>query len=107
MPERNLNFCPYCGRKLPKSKNYKAYYCCFCGKKFQRRLEFLMKKVQCIICHKIVDPNRHITIRCSYCGGMYHSTCVSSWLLKYNACPMCQNVFLFPNEIIPIGKKKK
>ncbi len=63
-----------------------------------------MKKAQCIICHKIVDPNRHKSIRCSYCGGLYHYKCVSSWLQKYNACPMCQNVFLYPNKIIPVRK---
>ncbi|MFX1554074.1 MAG: RING finger domain-containing protein, partial [Promethearchaeota archaeon] len=62
------------------------------------------KKVQCIICHKMVDPNRHEIISCSYCGSMYHSTCVSSWLLKYNACPMCQNVFVFPHKTMPIEK---
>ncbi|MFX1502694.1 MAG: hypothetical protein ACFFDH_17165 [Promethearchaeota archaeon] len=102
MPEKVYNFCPYCGRKLPKSENYKSFYCCFCGKKFQFKQENSMKKVQCIICHRIVDPLRHKNIRCSYCGSMYHSRCVSPWLLKYNACPMCQNVFLFPSKIVPI-----
>ncbi|MFX1550261.1 MAG: RING finger domain-containing protein [Promethearchaeota archaeon] len=102
MSEKTYNYCPYCGRKLPKSTNYKSYYCCFCGKKFQINSENLFKKVQCTICHNIIDPNRYLTIKCPYCGSMYHSTCVSSWLLKYNACPMCQNVFLFPNKTIPI-----
>ncbi|MFX0021966.1 MAG: hypothetical protein ACFE9S_06540 [Candidatus Hermodarchaeota archaeon] len=104
MSEKIYNFCPYCGRKLPKSKDYKAVYCCYCGKKLQVKRDNLMKNVQCIICHRIVDPNRHKNIKCPYCGSMYHLTCVSSWLLKYNACPMCQNVFLFPNKIIPIRK---
>ncbi|MFX0004080.1 MAG: DUF1272 domain-containing protein [Candidatus Hodarchaeota archaeon] len=104
MSEKKYNFCPYCGRKLPKSTNYKIYYCCFCGKKFQLKHENLIMRAQCTICHKIVDPSKHNTIICSYCGSIYHSTCVTSWLVKYNACPMCQNVFLFPNKIIPLSK---
>jgi hypothetical protein len=102
---KRLNFCPYCGRRLPESNKNKTNYCCFCGKKFQYKKDDLVKKVQCIVCHKFVDQNMHKTISCSYCGSMYHSTCVSSWLLKYNACPLCQNVFIFPNKIIPLKKQ--
>ena len=105
LTEKSINFCPYCGKKIPKSYNYKTFYCCFCGKKFRYNEEDVAKKVQCIICHRIVDPNRHKNIRCPYCGSMYHLTCVSSWLLRYNACPMCQNAFLYPNKIIPIRKE--
>ncbi|MFX0142229.1 MAG: RING finger domain-containing protein [Candidatus Hodarchaeota archaeon] len=105
MSERNYNFCPYCGKKLPQFIRYETNFCGFCGRRLKKNKENLIKKVQCIICHKPVDPNRHNTIKCSYCGSMYHSICVSSWLLKYNACPMCQNVFLFPNKIIPISKE--
>ena len=105
LSEKNYNYCPNCGRKLPKSNNNKLNYCQFCGKKLKTSKEILNRKVQCTICHKMVDPYRHKTIGCSYCGSLYHSTCVSPWLLKYNACPMCQNVFLFPSKIIPIKKE--
>ncbi|MFX1387005.1 MAG: hypothetical protein ACFE9M_07305, partial [Promethearchaeota archaeon] len=85
MNEKNFNFCPYCGKRLPKFNNYKTNYCCYCGKKLKKDTEKLIGQVQCTICHRIIDPNRNLTIICSYCGSVYHSTCVYSWLLKYNA----------------------
>ena len=103
MLERNYNYCPWCGKRLiPKPNKNMINYCCFCGKKLRNNTEKLMREVKCTICHKNVFPRRHKSIKCSYCGSIYHATCVSSWLLKYNACPMCQNVFLFPNKVLPI-----
>ena len=104
MPERKLNFCPYCGKRLPKSNKEKMNFCCYCGKKLKQYKEKFTKRVQCTICHEITDPSKHLTIKCSYCGSIYHSTCVSTWLQKYNACPMCQNIFLFPNKVLPLRK---
>ena len=104
MPERKHNFCPYCGNRLPNFNMHKTNYCSFCGRKLKSEKEKSIKKVQCTICHKIIDPNRQRTICCSFCGSKYHTTCVTSWLLKYNACPMCQNVFVFPNKTIALGK---
>ena len=51
----------------------------------------------CTICHKDISLKRSTIIKCSYCDSQYHSTCITSWLLKYNSCPMCLNVFLIPN----------
>ncbi|UCC20097.1 MAG: hypothetical protein JSV62_02110 [Promethearchaeota archaeon] len=102
--EKIYNFCPYCGRKLPKSNKYKINYCCFCGKKVKNSQSNLIREIQCVICHKNIGPNLQKTITCSYCGSRYHSTCVSSWLFKYNACPLCQNVFIFPNNILTSKK---
>ncbi|MFX1419931.1 MAG: hypothetical protein ACFE9N_13515 [Promethearchaeota archaeon] len=104
MSENNYNFCPYCGKKIPKSNKDKVNFCCFCGKKLKNFHVNLMHKIHCTICHNIINPNIHEIITCSYCGSMYHSTCVSSWLFKYNACPLCQNVFIFPNKTLALKK---
>ncbi|NVM34245.1 MAG: hypothetical protein HWN81_01535 [Candidatus Lokiarchaeota archaeon] len=104
MSNKKFNFCPFCGNRLHKFDKNKTNFCCYCGKRLKIEKEKLKQKVQCTICYNIVDPNRHRTINCSFCGSKYHTTCVASWLLKYNACPMCQNVFLFPNKTIPLGK---
>lgn len=104
LSERIYNFCPKCGKKISKINVDKTNFCCFCGKKLKDKKTKLIRNVQCTICHKIVDLNRHKTIKCSYCGSIFHTTCVSSWLLKYNACPMCQNVFIFPNKTTPLVK---
>ena len=92
MPKKKFNFCPLCGNKLPRLHVNKANFCCYCGNKLERKR--LIKA--CIVCHKQIINEKSIIIKCSFCGSISHSSCVSSWLLKYNACPMCQNVFLFP-----------
>ena len=104
MPERFYNYCPYCGKKLVRLSKGMPNFCTFCGKKLKQDEKKRIKKVQCTICHSIVDPNIHKTIKCPYCGSIYHSVCVSNWLQKYNACPMCLNVFLFPNKVLSLGK---
>lgn len=100
MPERRYNFCPFCGKRLPKVYKREPNFCFFCGKKLKQNELKLIRKVQCTICYEIVDPNMHMTIICSFCGSNYHSTCVASWLHKYNACPMCQNIFLYPKKFL-------
>ena len=102
MSNNIYNFCPYCGKRIPKFDKNKTNYCCFCGLKLIKRSNNTIKKVQCTVCHNFIDSNMNKTIKCTFCGSMYHSTCVSSWLQKYNACPMCQNVFIFPNKILNI-----
>ncbi|MFW9878268.1 MAG: RING finger domain-containing protein [Candidatus Thorarchaeota archaeon] len=102
MSEKNFNFCPYCGRKLPQSN--KVNYCCFCGENLKKSRLNLVRKIHCTICHEIINPNLYEAIVCPYCGSIYHSTCVSSWLFKYNACPLCQNVFIFPNKALTLNK---
>jgi len=104
LPGRIYNFCPYCGKQLPRSDNGKTNFCSFCGKKLKKDHEKFLKKVQCTVCHQFINPSRQTTIKCSFCESIYHSTCVSSWLIKYNACPMCQNVFILPNKILPLAK---
>ncbi|MEE9379717.1 MAG: RING finger domain-containing protein [Candidatus Lokiarchaeia archaeon] len=104
MSNKRYNFCPFCGKRLLKFDKNKTNFCCYCGKKLKIEKEKLKQKVQCTICHIMIDPNKYKIIKCTFCGSMYHSTCVSSWLQKYNACPMCQNVFLFPNKAIALNK---
>ena len=104
MPEKIYNYCPYCGKRLVRSSIEIPNFCTFCGKKLKNKNVKLSKKVQCTVCHQIIDPNKQITIKCSYCDSMYHSICVTNWLQKHNACPMCQNVYLLPNKILPLGK---
>ncbi|MFX1410048.1 MAG: RING finger domain-containing protein [Promethearchaeota archaeon] len=93
------NYCPYCGKELPDSNKSKANYCCYCGRELRNNKKRLNKGIQCTICHKYINSQNTKTITCSFCGSMYHYYCISSWLIKYNACPMCQNVFLNPNLI--------
>ena len=96
MTEKFYNFCPYCGKKLPKLNIEKLNFCSLCGKKLYKSK---IRKL-CTICHEKIKSEPTNVIKCSFCGSMYHLTCVSSWLLKYNACPMCQNVFLIPNKVL-------
>ena len=98
MPDRTFNYCPHCGKKLPKTNDFKANFCSFCGYKLRNKSEYSHPNVQCTICHNYISHEHKNSIKCSYCGSQFHSNCVSSWLLKYNACPMCQNVFTFPNR---------
>ncbi|MFX1313874.1 MAG: RING finger domain-containing protein [Promethearchaeota archaeon] len=98
MSEKAYNYCPYCGIKLLKKYSSKANFCYHCGKKLRNVNKRIYPKVQCTICHKYISHEHLNTIKCSYCGSQYHESCVSSWLLKYNTCPMCQNVFIFPNN---------
>ncbi|MFX1451684.1 MAG: hypothetical protein ACFFCM_12615 [Promethearchaeota archaeon] len=104
MGSLTYNFCPYCGKKLPKSNIGKPNYCCYCGKKLSNKKDKSITKAHCTICHRIVDLHKHRIIRCSFCESLYHESCVTSWLEKYNACPMCQNVYLFPQKTLILQK---
>ena len=96
----SYNYCSYCGNKLPDHNKNKANFCCYCGKQLRiEKIKISNQRIQCTICHKYINYNEAKTITCSYCGSKYHDYCISSWLIKYNACPMCQNVFLNPNLI--------
>ncbi|MBY8986533.1 MAG: hypothetical protein KGD65_15790 [Candidatus Lokiarchaeota archaeon] len=95
-----INYCPYCGKKLLGLNLSKLNYCCFCGIKLKKAKKSTNSMKQCIICHKFINPNKHATIECSFCNGLYHATCIESWLLKYNSCPLCLNVFLMPIKAI-------
>ncbi len=98
MSGKAFNYCPHCGKKLPKTNGSKANFCCYCGRKLRNENKKTYTRIQCTICHKYISNEYINTIKCSYCGSQYHSSCVTSWLLKYNACPMCQNVFIFPDK---------
>ena len=88
-----MNYCPYCGFNLKKYKE--PNYCSHCGKKLKRFSSYGLKRVKCGICHKYVESydNR---ISCSYCESIFHKSCVYRWILQYNACPLCQNIYLIP-----------
>ncbi|MHA2390427.1 MAG: RING finger domain-containing protein [Promethearchaeota archaeon] len=100
MTTNKLNYCPYCGKKIQADNVSKINYCCFCGSKLKKEGKSPRSTVQCTICHKYIGLKRENTIKCSYCGSKYHSTCISSWLLKYNSCPMCLNEFLMPKSMV-------
>jgi hypothetical protein len=99
MEERIYNYCPYCGVKILKSHNHQINYCPNCGQKLKLEKYDKHDKVQCVVCHRYIWSGRFDTIECSFCGSKYHTKCVFSWLIKYNSCPLCQNVFLKPSII--------
>ncbi|MHA1192911.1 MAG: RING finger domain-containing protein [Promethearchaeota archaeon] len=102
-----LNYCPYCGKKLRTSTEYQTNFCNYCGHKLKKTIPYMEKKVQCTICHDFIWLRRSKTIKCSFCGSEYHYSCVASWLMVHNSCPMCQNVFLNPTLIANSITKKK
>ena len=101
MPERVFNYCPKCGSKLLKSNNFKTNYCHSCGYKLNLTGRNSQQNVQCTICHEFIWHKSSRIIKCTFCGSEYHYNCVADWLARYNSCPMCQNVFLNPNLILP------
>ena len=105
LPERVYNYCPKCGSKLIKSTKYKTNYCSQCGRKLNIKHRITQNTSQCTICHEFIWQRSTRIIKCSFCGSKYHNSCVYDWLVRHNACPMCQNVFLNPNLIISRNKK--
>ena len=99
MSDTNFNYCPNCGKKIQKSNSRKINFCCYCGRELKTKKVNLHDRIQCTVCHEFIWQGRSRTIKCSFCGSQYHYSCVSSWLTKYNSCPMCQNVFLNPTLI--------
>lgn len=100
MNMNRLNFCPHCGKKLQGVYLTQLNYCCFCGSKLNEERRVLKSTVQCPICHKYIGLKGERKIKCSYCGSQYHSGCISSWLIKYNSCPVCLNEFLIPKSLL-------
>ena len=94
-----FNYCPYCGKKIQGLNISQLNYCCFCGIKLRKNYKSSKMKTQCTICHEYIGQKKNNTIKCSYCDSQYHPACITSWLLKYNSCPMCLNVFLMPKSI--------
>lgn len=95
MDVNSINYCPYCGKNL-KSSKYPINFCYYCGQKLKMEQKNLQEKVQCTVCHGYIWHGRGHTIQCSFCGSKFHYSCVASWLMTHNSCPMCQNVFLNP-----------
>jgi ribosomal protein L37AE/L43A len=94
------NYCPYCGAKIVNPHSKQINYCRNCGQKLKNENVNKIDKVQCVVCHKYIWDRRFDTIECSFCGSKYHYRCASHWLIKYNSCPLCQNVFIIPSETI-------
>ena len=99
MTIKKFNYCPYCGKKIQGLVISQLNFCCFCGTKLKKYNKSQKVRVQCTICHEDIGLKGSNTIKCSYCDSQYHSACITSWLLKYNSCPMCLNVFLIPKSI--------
>lgn len=96
MVSTKLKYCPYCGKRCEMQK---INFCTYCGKNLKRFNSSSIKKVSCTICHEPVYLREKENIKCSYCGSQFHRTCITSWLLKYNSCPLCLNVFLIPKQV--------
>ncbi|MFX1376964.1 MAG: RING finger domain-containing protein [Promethearchaeota archaeon] len=96
-----INFCPYCGKRIAKVNTLDLNFCYLCGKKLNKLYEHSLKKVSCIVCHKYIDQEKIQAIKCSYCESQFHAKCITSWLMKYNSCPLCLNVYIMP-KISPI-----
>lgn len=105
--EYKLNYCPYCGKKLGTYNGKQPNFCSRCGKKLKKSKNSLEGTVQCTICHKFIILGTKNIIKCSFCGSKFHYSCVASWLMEHNSCPMCQNVFLNPALITTSRTKKK
>jgi len=105
LSERGYNYCPNCGSKLVKSGKFKTNFCSQCGYKLKNVERTSQENTQCTICHEFIWPRHTRVVNCSFCGSSYHYSCVHDWLARYNACPMCQNVFLNPNLVL--SRKRK
>ena len=95
-----FRYCPYCGKQLQGLKVVQLNYCRFCGAKLKKHNKSSKLRVQCTICHDPINPERSSSIQCSFCDSQYHTTCITSWLLKYNSCPMCLNVYIMPKQSV-------
>jgi len=97
MVPSKMNYCPYCGKCFEK---HNINFCTYCGKNLRRFNSSPIKRVSCTICHEPLSSWEKEKIRCTYCESQFHRKCITSWLLEYNSCPMCLNVFLHPNPIL-------
>ena len=96
---KEIKYCFNCGVKLPKIL---TNHCTNCGVKLIEEKEINLKPVDmCTVCHKPIY-NKNQSIICPYCDCKYHYSCVASWISKYNACPMCFNVYVSPKlNVLP------
>ncbi|MFX1487659.1 MAG: RING finger domain-containing protein [Promethearchaeota archaeon] len=96
-----IKFCPSCGKRLQGMNESQMNYCIFCGTKLRNNNKTLKLTSQCAICHEYVSLKKSDSLKCPFCGSEFHSTCINSWLLKYNSCPRCMTEFLMP-KVIPV-----
>ena len=93
---KTINYCPDCGTKLGNLSNI-PNFCPFCGSNLRLRKKSELNSINCAVCHQKVDKNQN-SIKCAFCGSIFHYNCVSNWLLQHNACPLCQNRFVIPKR---------
>ena len=91
-----INYCPDCGTKLGKLSN-EPNFSPFCGCNLNSRKSVELKPFNCAVCHQKVDKSQN-SIKCAFCGSIFHFNCVSNWLSQHNACPLCQNRFVIPEK---------
>ncbi len=90
-----IRYCPNCGVNLKNKINPKLNFCPYCGENLKFHKKSISNNIQCVICHEYVETNAKKII-CSFCGSIFHESCATNWISKYNSCPMCQNQFVYP-----------
>ncbi len=92
-----MNYCPYCGVRLRSLVDSEPNFCPMCGVRLIKRIKYGLNRIQCAICHEYVEINAKKII-CSFCGSTFHVSCVHRWILQYNSCPLCQNIYIIPKS---------
>ncbi|TFF88617.1 MAG: hypothetical protein EU550_00985 [Promethearchaeota archaeon] len=94
---RKINYCSKCGVKFSDFVNYVPNFCPNCGFQVVTKHTISNSNLKCLICHKHILKHQKVII-CSYCSSVFHYSCSAVWFNRHNACPLCQNVFLYPKN---------
>jgi hypothetical protein len=95
--KKKIKFCSKCGIKFSNFVDFIPNFCPNCGIEVFRIENNSPGVNKCLICHKPILSHQR-TIECSYCSGSFHYSCSAAWFNRHNACPFCQNVFLYPRN---------
>lgn len=59
--------------------------------KQDEKKESAPKTIECVICMENIDT-KGCDIQFTWCGHLYHKSCLLEWTLKSNTCPECESV---------------
>ncbi|KAF5198096.1 Ring-h2 finger protein atl57 [Thalictrum thalictroides] len=59
------------------------------------------ESIDCSVCLSQFEEKESVTV-IPYCGHLFHTECIDTWLLSNVSCPLCRSIQLFPSNKITV-----
>ncbi|PIA43564.1 hypothetical protein AQUCO_01900155v1 [Aquilegia coerulea] len=59
------------------------------------------ESIDCSVCLSEFEEKESVKV-IPYCGHLFHTVCIDTWLLSNVSCPLCRSIQLFPSNKITV-----